>query len=167
MRHKKHSGSNRNNNRSRHGKYRSGGGSGNDSQSLARQKKHAMTQKEKYLTMARDAQVNGERVDAEYFYQHVEHYSRTLADIIAKEGPAEASNPTESAENTDEQAPEDATETDGNALQADDENQESEKPARGRRRKAADKSTKSSDSEIPLPVSVLPDAEPAEQAAAN
>lgn len=78
------------NNRGR--KFRGGGGGGGgnggghyDSQSLARQKKHAMTQKDKYMAMARDAQVNGDRVNAEYYYQHVEHYSRTIAEIEEKE----------------------------------------------------------------------------------
>lgn len=75
-------------------KYRGGGGGGGshhhqDSQSLARQKKHAMTQKDKYLTLARDAQANGDRVNAEYYYQHVEHYSRTIAEIEEKEAPAQ------------------------------------------------------------------------------
>lgn len=81
MRNKKPNG--RSNNRSR--KYRGGGSGGNDSQSLARQKKQALTQKEKYANMARDALSNGDRVEAEYYFQHVEHYSRVVADIIAKE----------------------------------------------------------------------------------
>lgn len=76
-----------NNNRSRNG----GGGGGKfrgpsiDSQSLARQKKHALMQKEKYLAMARDAGSNGDRVEAEYYYQHVEHYSRVVGEIIEQE----------------------------------------------------------------------------------
>lgn len=89
MRHKKHVGSNR------HARSGGGGGrgkfrsSGNEAQSLARQKKHAMTQKEKFLGLARDAQSSGERVDAEYYYQHVEHYSRVIGEILLKEGQAE------------------------------------------------------------------------------
>ncbi len=84
-----HGGGHRNNNnRNRNG---GGGGGGKfrgpsiDSQSLARQKKHALMQKEKYLAMARDAGSNGDRVEAEYYYQHVEHYSRVVGDIIEQE----------------------------------------------------------------------------------
>lgn len=70
----------------RSNKYRSQSGSGENS-SLARQKKHALTQKEKFLGLARDALTNGDRVEAEYYYQHVEHYSRVVGDIMAKEQP--------------------------------------------------------------------------------
>lgn len=68
-----------------HGGGSGGGGGGGDFNSLARQKKNALTQKEKYLGMARDALTNGDRVEAEYYYQHVEHYSRVVGEIIAKE----------------------------------------------------------------------------------
>ena len=66
----------------------SGGGGnrgGNDSGNIARQKHHATQQREKYSNMARDAQNNGDRVDVEYFLQHVDHYTRVLTDIAAIE----------------------------------------------------------------------------------
>ena len=73
-----HSGGRRYNNGG--GGHRSGGG-GNDGQNLQRQKQHATQQREKFMKMARDAQNNGDRVDVEYYLQHVEHYGRVLADI--------------------------------------------------------------------------------------
>jgi hypothetical protein len=62
------------------GGHRSGGGA-NDGQNLQRQKQHATQSREKFMNMARDAQNNGDRVDVEYYLQHVEHYGRVLADI--------------------------------------------------------------------------------------
>ena len=62
-----------------------GGGRGNEQQNLARQKHHAMQQREKYANMARDAQVNGDRTDVEYYLQHVDHYTRVLTDIAVIE----------------------------------------------------------------------------------
>lgn len=62
-----------------------GGGGRNDHQNLARQKHHAMQMREKFMNHARDAQSNGDRVDVEYYLQHVDHYNRVLADIGAVE----------------------------------------------------------------------------------
>ena len=62
---------------------RSGGG--NDSQNLQRQKHHATQQLGKYNDLARNAHNNGDRVDVEYYLQHVDHYTRVLADIAAIE----------------------------------------------------------------------------------
>jgi len=86
---------NNNNNRNKHRggggrRYQGGGGSGggnrgNDGQNIARQKHHATQQREKYSNMARDAQINGDRVDVEYYLQHVDHYTRVLTDIAAIE----------------------------------------------------------------------------------
>ncbi len=66
------------------GGHRQGGGS-NDGQNLQRQKHHATQMREKYSNMARDAQNNGDRVDVEYYLQHVDHYTRVLTDIAAIE----------------------------------------------------------------------------------
>ena len=63
----------------------SGGSRTNDAGNIARQKHHAMQMREKFANMARDAQNNGDRVDVEYFLQHVEHYTRVLTDIGAIE----------------------------------------------------------------------------------
>lgn len=90
---------NRNNNMKHRGgsggggqrRYQSGGGGGgnhrggNDSGNITRQKQHATSQREKYSNMARDAQINGDRVDVEYYLQHVDHYTRVLNDIAAIE----------------------------------------------------------------------------------
>ena len=66
------------------GGHRTGGGN-NDGQNLQRQKHHATQMREKYSNMARDAQNNGDRVDVEYYLQHVDHYTRVLTDIAAIE----------------------------------------------------------------------------------
>lgn len=174
MRHKKHS-QNHRNHRGR-GKFRPQ----NDSQSLARQKKHAQTQKEKYSNMARDAQVNGERVDAEYYFQHVEHYVRVLADIAEKEGVNERQRQEEGGDvsqdaHSEADDAQDMPSGEKDQADADNDNEESDadeapKAARGRRRASADKAprkprgrgVKSSEDdaseEIPLPGSVLPEA---------
>ena len=86
----------RNNNQRRHGggggqrRYNNQGGGGgnrggNDGQNIARQKHHATQMREKYMNHARDAQNNGDRVDVEYYLQHVDHYNRVLTDIAAIE----------------------------------------------------------------------------------
>lgn len=86
-----------NNNRGGGNKHRGGGrrynnnggggnrGGQNDGQNLQRQKHHATQQLGKYNDMARNAQINGDRVDVEYYLQHVDHYTRVLADIAAIE----------------------------------------------------------------------------------
>ena len=71
-------------------RYNNGGGNGgnrgaNDSQNIQRQKHHATQQLGKYNDMARNAQINGDRVDVEYYLQHVDHYTRILTDIAAIE----------------------------------------------------------------------------------
>jgi hypothetical protein len=71
------------------GRYQGGGhrgGSGNNNeQNLGRQKHHAIQMREKYVNMAREAQMHSDRVDVEYYLQHVDHYTRVLADIAAVE----------------------------------------------------------------------------------
>lgn len=85
---------NRNNNKHRSGgnnngrRYQNNGGGNrgaNDGQNLQRQKHHATQQLGKYNDLARNAQINGDRVDVEYYLQHVDHYTRVLADIAAIE----------------------------------------------------------------------------------
>jgi hypothetical protein len=56
-----------------------------DHQNLSRQKHHASQMRDKFQTMASDALRSGERVEAEYFFQHVDHYMRVLADIAVIE----------------------------------------------------------------------------------
>ncbi len=74
-------GQRRYNNNNQGGGSGGGGGGRNDHQNLARQKHHAMQMREKFMNHARDAQSNGDRVDVEYYLQHVDHYNRVLADI--------------------------------------------------------------------------------------
>lgn len=68
-----------------HGGGGGGGGGRNDGQNIARQKHHATQMREKYTNLARDAQNNGDRVDVEYYLQHVDHYTRVLTDIAVIE----------------------------------------------------------------------------------
>ncbi len=87
----------KNNNRGGNNKHRggqrrynnNGGGGGNrgqnDGQNLQRTKHHATQQLGKYNDLARNAQINGDRVDVEYYLQHVDHYTRVLTDIAAIE----------------------------------------------------------------------------------
>lgn len=166
-----YSGGGRHQNRGRRNHGRSGG---NDSQSLGRQKKHATTQKEKYQNMARDAQGNGDRVQAEYYLQHVEHYERTLQEILAKEGERDAKReeqksapkthhippaPEANASEPDEQI-DDVAVANGS-----DEKEESTKKTP--RKRAPRAKVKPKDAEIPLPASVIPEAEGNSPAAAS
>ncbi len=48
-----------------------------------RQRQHAKSQREKYISMARDAASSGDRVQSEYYLQCADHYSRIL--IAAQE----------------------------------------------------------------------------------
>lgn len=66
-------GNNRNNNMRRPMR-----GGFDDEEIHPRQRKHAQNMREKYLNQARDAQMGGDRVQAEYWLQHAEHYSRIL-----------------------------------------------------------------------------------------
>lgn len=90
----------KNNNRGGNNKHRGGNNGGrrygsnngggnrpsqNDGQNLQRQKHHATQQLGKYGDLARNAQINGDRVDVEYYLQHVDHYTRVLTDIAAIE----------------------------------------------------------------------------------
>lgn len=163
---------NNNNNGGRPRKFRSnghsggggsGGGGGGDYNSLARQKKHALMQKEKYLSQARDSLTNGDRVEAEYYYQHVEHYSRVVGEIMAKEAPRHQEH--QQSETQFEDAPSDdagnqnaADEADGNATEEDEEQHvAAKKPARTRTPRPAPKPAKKDD--IPLPSSLFADTE--------
>ena len=95
MMRKNNSGGKNNNYKNRQGgggrRYGNSGGGGhrasggNDGQNLQRQKHHATQMREKYSNMAREAQNNGDRVDVEYYLQHVDHYTRVLTDIAAIE----------------------------------------------------------------------------------
>lgn len=73
------------NNRSRPRKFRPHGGSGgNASGGDDRQRRNASANREKYINMARDALASGDRVQAEYYFQHADHYARLVAEDEAQ-----------------------------------------------------------------------------------
>lgn len=51
-----------------------------------RQRRHLQAQKDRYVAMARDALSRGDRILAEFYHQHVEHYTRML-NLIPEEKP--------------------------------------------------------------------------------
>jgi len=74
----------RNNNNGRpNGNNRGGGDNGNRIDNRARG--NAAQLLEKYKNMARDAQMAGDRVNAEYYLQFADHYFRVLADNRARQ----------------------------------------------------------------------------------
>lgn len=72
-----------NNGRPNGGNNRGGGDSGNRIDNRARG--NAAQLLEKYKNMARDAQMAGDRVNAEYYLQFADHYFRVLADNRARQ----------------------------------------------------------------------------------
>ena len=74
-----------NNNRPR--RFGSGGGqrSHDDSTNVARQRRNATQSREKYQMMARDAMSMGDRVLAENYLQHADHYYRVLMALPPEE----------------------------------------------------------------------------------
>jgi hypothetical protein len=69
---------NRNNNRG------SGGGMDRDNRIDNRARGNAAQMLDKYKKMAQDAQVNDDRVNAEYYLQFADHYFRVNADTVAR-----------------------------------------------------------------------------------
>ncbi|WP_321326740.1 DUF4167 domain-containing protein [uncultured Parasphingorhabdus sp.] len=61
-----------------------GGGSDRDNRIDNRARGNAAQMLDKYKKMAQDAQVNGDRVQAEYYHQFADHYFRVNADTIAR-----------------------------------------------------------------------------------
>jgi hypothetical protein len=76
-------GRNNNNNGRPSGNNRGGGDNGNRIDNRARG--NATQLLEKYKNMARDAQMAGDRVNAEYYLQFADHYFRVLADNRARQ----------------------------------------------------------------------------------
>ena len=60
------------------------GGSDRDNRIDNRARGNAVQMLEKFKKMAQDAQVNGDRVQAEYYHQFADHYFRVNADTIAR-----------------------------------------------------------------------------------
>jgi hypothetical protein len=82
-RHNNHNNNNRprrfNNNRPQ------GSGSGDDPASIARTRRNSIQSREKYQMMARDALSMGDRVLAENYLQHADHYHRVILSLPPEE----------------------------------------------------------------------------------
>ncbi|MEH6789773.1 DUF4167 domain-containing protein [Parasphingorhabdus sp.] len=63
---------------------RGGGGSDRDNRIDNRTRGNAVQMLDKFKKMAQDAQVNGDRVQAEYYHQFADHYFRVNADTMAR-----------------------------------------------------------------------------------
>lgn len=118
----------RNNNRGKHGGHQH---QGDDEFVSPQQKRHASNQQGKYLDLAKNARQSGDRVEAEYYLQHADHYTRiiNLADEQHQEREdAKAKQAVEKQEQktADEQPEEDAAE------QADTSADDAPKPVRKR-----------------------------------
>ena len=75
-----------NNNRPRRfGSSGNNGRSGDDNANVARTRRHAQQQREKYQSMARDAMSMGDRVLAENYLQHADHYHRVIISLPPEE----------------------------------------------------------------------------------
>lgn len=140
----------------------------NDGQNIARQKHHATQMREKFSNLAKDAQMNGDHVDMEYYLQHVDHYQRVLTEIAAIEAerfaareqqqqPTEGYTPDADAADVAEAAPEQADAANA-PVQA-----QQRAPRRpyngGARRQQAngdEPNPNANTTEIPLPASVIP-----------
>lgn len=55
---------------------------GNQGQNIARQRNHAKQQLDKYLSLARDARMSGDRTTAEGYFQHAEHFQRVYSELV-------------------------------------------------------------------------------------
>lgn len=65
---------------------RYGGGEDTDAVN-PRMRKQAQSNREKYLAMGKDALINGDRVESEYYLQHADHYLRIMNAIDAQFAP--------------------------------------------------------------------------------
>lgn len=61
------------------------GRSGDDNANVARTRRHAQQQREKYQNMARDAMSMGDRVLAENYLQHADHFHRVILSLPPEE----------------------------------------------------------------------------------
>lgn len=89
-----------------HNNRRRFGGGGGGRENNAGKIKSATANRDKYLNLARDAMASGDRVEAENFLQHAEHYYRVLSFLQEEdnrnrpERPAENNGNGETAEAT-------------------------------------------------------------------
>jgi len=92
-----------------------------------RQRGNAAQLLEKYKSMARDAQLAGDRVQTEYYLQFADHYFRVLSENRSR---FEEQNPRRSR---DEEMDEDEGEADGELVEAGEESSNEDRPERGDR----------------------------------
>jgi hypothetical protein len=74
-----------NNNRNRSRKYNNNNRYGRGGDNSPRARKQVQATREKYLNMAKEALSSGERVDAEFYFQHADHYTRVLNEMPVPE----------------------------------------------------------------------------------
>jgi hypothetical protein len=118
---------------------------------------------EKYKSMARDAQLAGDRVQTEYYLQFADHYFRVLSENRSR---FEEQNPRRSR---DEEMDEDEGEADGELVEAGEESSNEDRPERGDRQDRGERQfrnerfnrqsrPRSNGSDDSLPLDVLPPA---------
>ena len=95
-----------------------------------RQRGNAAQLLEKYKSMARDAQLAGDRVQTEYYLQYADHYFRVLSESRSR---FEEQNPRRQREDSDEdEGDEELVEADGE-MSGDDRPERSDRPERQER----------------------------------
>lgn len=115
MRRKPNNGKMHNNNRRRYG------GNGGGRENNAGKIKNATANRDKYQNLARDAMASGDRVEAENFLQHAEHYYRVLS-ILQEEDNRNRPERNNEQNTASAEAPAEANaaESDGNSDDSDD-----------------------------------------------
>ncbi len=102
---------NNNGGNNKNGMRRRNGNGGRQGGNTAQILQKAQQAKEKYLNLARESLAAGDRIEAEHYYQHVDHYVRVInaieferqqyAEQEAAANPAPASAPAEAAPETE------------------------------------------------------------------
>lgn len=104
--------------------------------------KQCIDKRDSFLNKARDAQMGGDRVEAEYFLQHAEHFQRLINEYNEEQGNRSASEFTEGAESEENAA-------DGmDRGAAPDADAESSAPPKSRHRRPAYAKTDSADDKM-------------------
>ena len=70
----------RNDNNYRNGGYQRNGSFGGDNPSKMKMRGNPSQMLEKYMGLARNALSSGDRIQAEYYFQHADHYSRIIVE---------------------------------------------------------------------------------------
>lgn len=101
---------------------------------------------EKYLQYARDAQTSGDRINAEAYFQHAEHYFRIMAQFAPKERPPQAGEDADGREDDDMQV---QNAQEGGEQSSQGQSDQEHQPNQGRRRnpRRRDQDTPASDAD--------------------